>query len=249
MVDFQSRDTRRDVDDGDDEEPSNEADGGPPDESESGPPDGSGGEGSDSAVDRDTGTDGSRSADDHGHDPEGDHGSDSDEDHEHDHGHGLDVDLLGVAVVTVSSTRSLDDDPGGDVIQAVVEGDDHEVATRELLRDDFDSIQSTVETLVGRGDVDVVITTGGTGVTPDDVTIEAVSGLFDKTLPGFGELFRLLSYDEIGTMVVATRATAGIVDGVPVFCLPGSEDAAHLGTEEVVLPEMEHLAGLAARDE
>jgi molybdenum cofactor biosynthesis protein B len=234
MVDFQSRDTRRDADDGDDDEPTDESGDGATDESGADEPD--------SASDREERIDdGSGSG--------GDHVSGQDHEHGHDHGHRLDVDLLGVAVVTVSSTRSLDDDPSGDVIQAVVEGDDHEVATRKLLRDDFDSVQSTVKTLVGRDDVDVVIITGGTGVTPDDVTIEAVRGLFDKTLPGFGELFRLLSYDEIGTMVVATRATAGIVDGVPVFCLPGSENAAHLGTEEIILPEMEHLAGLATREE
>ena len=83
----------------------------------------------------------------------------------------------------------------------------------------------------------------------DDVTVEAVEPLFEKTLPGFGELFRQLSYDEIGTKVVGTRATAGIADGVPVFCLPGSENAATLGVEEIVVKEAPHLAGLATRDE
>jgi len=102
---------------------------------------------------------------------------------------------------------------------------------------------------VSRDDVDVVVTTGGTGVTPDDVTIEAVEPLFDKRLPGFGELFRTLSYDGIGTKVVGTRATAGIAEGVPVFCLPGSENAARLGTEEIVVAEASHLAGLARRED
>jgi len=89
------------------------------------------------------------------------------------------------------------------------------------------------------------VTTGGTGVTPDDVTVEAVEPLFEKRLPGFGELFRRLSYEEIGTQAIATRATAGIADGVPVFCLPGSESAVRLGTEEIIVEVVGHLAGLA----
>jgi Molybdopterin biosynthesis enzymes len=93
------------------------------------------------------------------------------------------------------------------------------------------------------------VTTGGTGVTPDDVTIEAVSQQYDKSLPGFGELFRRRSEAEIGTRVLGTRATAGIIDTVPVFCLPGSENAATLGSNELIVPEASHLAGLAARDE
>jgi molybdenum cofactor biosynthesis protein B len=95
--------------------------------------------------------------------------------------------------------------------------------------------------------VDVVVTSGGTGVTPDDVTVEAVRPLVDKTLPGFGELFRRLSYEEIGTKVVGTRTFAGVIGDAVVFCLPGSENAARLGTEEIVLPEASHLVGLARR--
>jgi molybdenum cofactor biosynthesis protein B len=174
------------------------------------------------------------------------------EDHasEDDHHH-HDVDQVGVAILTVSSSRSLDDDPAGDVIQNAFEGEGHTVTTRELVRDSYDRVQGGVENLANRRDVDVVVTTGGTGVTPDDVTVEATEPLFDKELPGFGELFRRLSYDEIGTKVVGTRATAGVADGVPVFCLPGSENAARLGSEDVILPEVGHLVGLAShhRDE
>jgi len=177
------------------------------------------------------------------HDHDDGHGHDHDEHHHHD------VDSLGVAVVTVSSTRSLDDDPAGDVIAEAFEGDGHEVATRELVGDEFDGVQSTVNHLVDRDDTDIVVTTGGTGVTPDDVTVEAVEKLFHKRLPGFGELFRRRSEDEIGTRVVGTRATAGIVEDVPVFCLPGSENAARLGATEIIVPEAPHLAGLAGREE
>ena len=186
---------------------------------------------------------------DHGDDRDGsdDHDNGHDGDHDHDHHH-HDVSELGVAVLTVSSSRSLDDDPAGDAIADIVKGAGHEVSIRELVRDDYDGVQDTVDRLVDREDTDCVVTTGGTGVTPDDVTIEAVDPLFDKRLPGFGELFRRLSYDEIGTKVVGTRAVAGVADGVPVFCLPGSENAARLGTGEVVVEEASHLAGLAARD-
>ena len=192
----------------------------------------------------------------HGHDDQDhDHGDDRDGSDDHDNGHDgdhdhhhHDVSELGVAVLTVSSSRSLDDDTAGDAIADIVKGAGHEVSIRELVRDDYDGVQDTVDRLVDREDTDCVVTTGGTGVTPDDVTIEAVDPLFDKRLPGFGELFRRLSYDEIGTKVVGTRAVAGVADGVPVFCLPGSENAARLGTGEVVVEEAPHLAGLAARD-
>ncbi|UPV75088.1 MogA/MoaB family molybdenum cofactor biosynthesis protein [Halorussus limi] len=168
----------------------------------------------------------------------------TDEDH-----HAHDVDTLGAAVVTVSSSRSLSDDPSGDAIVAGLEDAGHKVVSRDLIDDDYDGVQGSVNALVGRDDVDAVVTTGGTGVTPDDVTIEAVEQLFDKELPGFGELFRLLSHDEIGTKVVGTRATAGVVDGVVVFCLPGSENAARLGVEQIIVEEADHLAGLASREE
>ena len=186
---------------------------------------------------------------DHGDNPGHGHDEGNGRDHEADHDHHHhDVSDLGVAVLTVSSSRSLDDDPAGDAIADIVKGAGHEVSIRELVRDDYDGVQDTVDRLVDREDTDCVVTTGGTGVTPDDVTIEAVDPLFDKRLPGFGELFRRLSYDEIGTKVVGTRAVAGVADGVPVFCLPGSENAARLGTGEVVVEEAPHLAGLAARD-
>ena len=123
------------------------------------------------------------------------------------------------------------------------------MVTRELVPDDYDRVQATLRNVARRGDVDAVVSTGGTGVTPDDVTVEAASPLFEKTLPGFGELFRRLSDDEIGTRIVGTRAVAGIVEGTPVFCLPGSENAARLGAEAVIVPEAGHLSGLATRDE
>jgi molybdenum cofactor biosynthesis protein B len=186
--------------------------------------------------------------DDHdGHDYDG-HDHDHDHDgHGHDH-HAHDTETVSVAVLTVSSSRSLEDDASGDWLVDAFEDAGHEVAVRELVGDDFETVQATVDRLVRRGDTDAVITTGGTGVTPDDVTPEAVAPLFEKTLPGFGELFRRRSYEEVGTRTVGSRATAGIADGTVVCCLPGSENAVRLGAEAILLPELGHLTGLAARD-
>ena len=183
----------------------------------------------------------------HDHDGHDDHDHDDHDGHGHDH-HAHDTETVSVAVLTVSSSRSLEDDASGDWLVDAFEDAGHEVAVRELVGDDFETVQATVDRLVRRGDTDAVITTGGTGVTPDDVTPEAVAPLFEKTLPGFGELFRRRSYEEVGTRTVGSRATAGIADGTVVCCLPGSENAVRLGAEAILLPELGHLTGLAARD-
>jgi molybdenum cofactor biosynthesis protein B len=179
--------------------------------------------------------------------------AETDDDHhhhetDHDH-HDHDADSVAAAVVTVSSSRTLDTDPAGDAAAELLEDAGHDVALRELVDDDHDRVQRTVDRAAAREDVDFVVTAGGTGVTPDDVTPDAVEPLLDKDLPGFGELFRALSREEVGSRVVGTRATAGIAEDVPVFCLPGSENAARLGVGEVVVPEVEHLVGLARREE
>ncbi|MFB6184767.1 MAG: molybdenum cofactor biosynthesis protein B [Haloarculaceae archaeon] len=218
MVDFQSRDTGRR--------------GGTDDASED-------------ADDADHGDDEHDHGDGHGHDHE-DHGHDHDhEDHGH---HQHDVETLSVAILTISSSRTRENDPSGDAIEELAANEGHDVVTREIVGDDYDVVQQSLDALAGRSDVDVIVTTGGTGVTPDDVTVEAATPLFDKELPGFGERFRALSVEDIGSRVVATRATAGVVDGVPVFCLPGSESAVRLGTEEIILDVAGHVAGLARRD-
>jgi molybdenum cofactor biosynthesis protein B len=189
------------------------------------------------------------------HDADGDHAHghrDHDADGVDHHGHGddhhaHDVEDLGVAVVTVSSTRDVEDDPAGDAVAAALEAAGHTVETRAGVDDDYDAIQRVVNDAVDDAGVDCVVTTGGTGVTPDDVTTEAVEALLDKRLPGFGELFRQRSYEEIGTRAMGSRATAGVVHGVVAFSLPGSEAAARLGAEELIVPEAPHLAGLARR--
>ena len=157
------------------------------------------------------------------------------------------VEPLYVAIVTVSSSRDPDDDPGGDSAAELVAESGGEVTARRLVPDDFATIRGTVDRLASREDVDCIVTTGGTGMTMDDVTPTACEGLFEREIPGFGELFRVISYDEIGHRAMASRATAGVVSGTPVFCLPGSRSAVHTAMSELVLPEAPHLAGLATR--
>ncbi len=165
------------------------------------------------------------------------------------HGHDI-ISPLYVGIVTVSSSRAQEadpDDPGGDTIEACFEADGHEVRVRTLVRDDYATIRTAVRNLVMRQDIDVVITTGGTGVTADDVSPEATASLFERDLPGFGELFRSLSWDEVGTRAMASRATAGIAADTPVFTLPGSKNACRTACEKLIVPEAPHLAGLATR--
>ncbi len=163
-----------------------------------------------------------------------------------DDGHDV-VDPLYVGILTVSTSRGPENDPGGDAAAALVREAGGRVTAREYRSDDFAAIRGTVDRLAGRDDVDCVITTGGTGMTMDDVTPTACAGLFERTIPGFGELFRYVSYEEIGHRAMASRATAGVVAGTPVFCLPGSRSAVETALLDLVLPEAPHLVGLATR--
>ena len=183
-------------------------------------------------------------ANDRGHENHAHHDHGGQEEHDH---HASDIETVSAAILTISSSRSLEEDPAGEAIGEAFERAGHEVSTRALVTDDHDDVQAAIDELVNRGDTDIVVTTGGTGITPDDVTIEAVSPLFTKELPGFGELFRRRSYGEIGARIVATRAIAGVAGETPVFCLPGSENAARLGSE-IATEVCGHLAGLARQD-
>ncbi|MBX0321454.1 molybdenum cofactor biosynthesis protein MoaB [Halomicroarcula sp. F13] len=178
-----------------------------------------------------------------GHDEEHQHHGNGDD---HDDHHAHDAEAVAFAVVTVSSSRTLDEDPGGDAIESALEAAGHDVVDRSLVADDAAAIADAVAAAMDDG-ADVVVTTGGTGLTDDDVTVAAVGALFDREIPGFGELFRWLSYEEVGPMAMASRATAGVVDDRLVFCLPGSENAARMGSEELIAPAVGHLLGLVRR--
>lgn len=161
------------------------------------------------------------------------------------HGHDV-LEPLHVALLTVSSSRDRGDDPGGDRADALVHEAGHRVVERAIVADDYGIIRTTVARLSRHPDVDCVIATGGTGVTADDVTPDACASLFDRELPGFGEAFRRLSWDAIGHRAIASRACAGLLGPVPVFCVPGSPNAVETACTELILPEGPHLAGLAS---
>ena len=143
------------------------------------------------------------------------------------------------AVLTISDTRALETDVSGRTIVELLEGAHHVVAKRQILRDEPKDVHQVV--LGQIGGVDAVITTGGTGIAPRDGTYEAVASLIDKRLDGFGELFRALSYQEIGSAAMLSRATAGIARGTAIFLLPGAENAVRLAMTKLILPELGHV--------
>ncbi len=152
---------------------------------------------------------------------------------------------LGFAVITISDTRRGEDDKGGAFLVASVEAAGHRVAFRASVADDIDAIQRAVREAVQRDEVDLVLTTGGTGVAPRDVTPQALEPLFESTLPGFGELFRWLSYQQIGAAALLSRAVGGLIARRVVLALPGSPKALELAMREIVLCEAGHLVSQA----
>jgi molybdenum cofactor biosynthesis protein B len=149
-------------------------------------------------------------------------------------------------VLTISDTRTEATDTGGRAIADLLTASGHEVVGRAIARDDPEAVRAIVlrETA---GDAQVVITTGGTGITARDSTYEAIASLLEKRLDGFGELFRMLSYEQIGPAAMLSRATAGLVNRRIVAALPGSEGAVRLAMEKLLIPELGHLVDQAAR--
>lgn len=143
------------------------------------------------------------------------------------------------AVITVSSTRKPETDASGKALIDLLSAVDIEVTHYSIVPDDRERIRSEVLMAISRANC--VIVTGGTGLTPDDVTIEAVAPLLEKTIEGFGELFRLKSYEEIGTAAILSRALAGVIGGRTVFCIPGSAKAVTLAAREIIIPEIRHI--------
>jgi molybdenum cofactor biosynthesis protein B len=143
------------------------------------------------------------------------------------------------AVLTVSDTRAPETDVSGRTIVELLEAAGHAVAKRQILRDDPKDVHDAVLGQVGG--VDAIITTGGTGITSRDSTYEAIVELLDKHLDGFGELFRSLSYEEIGSAAMLSRACAGVARGTVIFMLPGSENAVRLAMTKLILPELGHV--------
>lgn len=147
---------------------------------------------------------------------------------------------LNVAVLTLSDTRTRENDTSGDLIEEKLTTAGHKVAARTIVREDLDKLRVQFETWVNDSGIDVIISTGGTGMTQRDLTIEATQPLIQKRIPGFGELFRHLSYAEIGTSTIQSRADAGITaNGTIIFMMPGSTNACRLGMDKIILSQLD----------
>ena len=142
-------------------------------------------------------------------------------------------------VVTISDSRTEDNDTSGDAIAELLTSAGHDLTGRALVKDNPDAVRQVLTSRAGS--VDVVITTGGTGITSRDSTYEAIAALLDKRLDGFGELFRMLSFNDIGSAAMLTRACGGTLGRTAVFSLPGSEHAVRLGMTKLILPEIGHV--------
>ncbi|MFO0677348.1 MAG: MogA/MoaB family molybdenum cofactor biosynthesis protein [Polyangiaceae bacterium] len=149
-----------------------------------------------------------------------------------------------VAVLTLSDTRTAADDAAGKLLRDLLGEAGFRVVHHAILREDGTSLREAVTSLVAGGDVDAVVTTGGTGIAPRDRTIETLVPMFERTLDGFGETFRRLSWDEIGPRAILSRATAGVLGEVFVVALPGSTNAVRLGVATLVVPILGHAVDL-----
>ena len=154
---------------------------------------------------------------------------------------------LNCAVITISDTRTEDNDDGGKFIADSLIAAGHQIKKKLIIKDESDGIRKLIKELIGSGDHDLIITTGGTGIASRDNTIQTLKPLLEKTMEGFGELFRSLSYDEIGSRAMLSSATAGVGGSTLLFCLPGSVNAVKLGMEKLILPDLGHLIWEATR--
>lgn len=147
-----------------------------------------------------------------------------------------------IGILTISDTRTVATDTGGKLVKELVRTEGMEVSDYRLVKDDQEAIQAVLIDWLGSDGVDVLITTGGTGIAARDVTLEAVEPLFEKELPGFGELFRFLSFTEdVGSKALLSRASAGVAQGKALFVLPGSRGAVKLAMKRLILPEIRHI--------
>ena len=146
---------------------------------------------------------------------------------------------INIAIVTISDTRVLDNDKSGDVLEERVLKSKHRIISRNIVQDNFDEIYKLFSNLINNEKIDVVISTGGTGLTGRDITPEVMQTLFEKTIDGFGEMFRWLSYSKIGTSSLQSRAIAGVSNGTYIFCLPGSPSACRDGWDQILIHQLD----------
>jgi molybdenum cofactor biosynthesis protein B len=152
-----------------------------------------------------------------------------------------------VHVVTISDTRTVETDSSGRLAKELLSAAGHTIVGYTILRDEPADVAALVRRVADEGSADAIITSGGTGVSTRDSTYEAIASLLDKRLDGFGELFRMLSYAEVGAAAMLSRAVAGLHRGVVVFATPGSSGAVRLALEKLILPELGHLVGEVRR--
>lgn len=155
--------------------------------------------------------------------------------------------VVRAAIVTVSDTRTEADDASGRAIAELLAKEGHEILRKAIVPDDVQAIQSMLRELIEDPTVQAIVMNGGTGVSRRDVTLEAVSHFQEKSLPGFGELFRMLSYQDIGSAAMMSRAVAFVSERQVVFCLPGSERAVRLAISKIIAPELGHVVWEANR--
>ena len=148
--------------------------------------------------------------------------------------HSIPFQPINIAVMTVSDSRTVNDDKSGDLLVERLTGDGHALAERAIITDDVSAITDQLNIWIGDEAVDAIVTTGGTGLTGRDVTPEALRSIFDKEIEGFGELFRFLSYQKIGTSTVQSRALAGVSGGTYIFALPGSPSGCRDGWDDIL---------------
>jgi len=151
----------------------------------------------------------------------------------------LDFKPVAVAILTVSDTRSRENDTSGDILQARIEGAGHKVMSREIVRDTIEGVRAQMQAWMDDVKIDVVISTGGTGLTGRDITVEAVTPLFDKVIDGFSVVFHQESYKTIGLSTLQSRACAGLANGTIIFCLPGSNGAVKDGWDKVIAAQLD----------
>ncbi len=154
---------------------------------------------------------------------------------------------VGCAVVTVSDTRTLENDRGGQLVLELLAQAGHQAVARQIIRDEPQSMRALIAELCAREDVHAILMTGGTGIGSRDQTFETVSGMLTKTMPGYGELFRMLSYQQVGTAAMLSRAVGGLIGTKLILTMPGSPAAVELAMSQVILPELGHLIREARR--
>jgi molybdenum cofactor biosynthesis protein B len=149
--------------------------------------------------------------------------------------------MVRIAILTISDTRTRETDTGGDVAEELLRDAGHEIVARRIVRDEVAGIRNNLVDLLASSDVDAVVTTGGTGISARDTTYEVVERMIEKELEGFGEIFRMLSYEEIGAAAIMSRTIAGAVGTKFVASLPGSRNAVRLAVEKLLVPELAHV--------